>query len=147
MKVRLCVDPTAADVGTYTGSVVVTDPRFDTISVPATVRLQSTKTTWTAIVPPFLTIVAILFAVASIEARGPSEAFWSRYRTRLFGTQSFLALLPTLGAAYAAWVAQVANNPTWGADGLLSIGAFWLIGATAVTTATAILTTAAAGGS
>jgi hypothetical protein len=146
VKVTVCVDPRRSDVGTYSGFVVVTDPRFDTLSVPVTVRLQHSWTGWTVFVPALLAVVAVALAAASIEARGPSDEFLARYRKRVWGIQSLLAFLPAVGAAYAAWVAQVYNNPSWGADGIVSWGAFWLVAASAVTAATAVLTTSAAAG-
>jgi hypothetical protein len=146
VRVRLCVDPTIGDIGMYTGSVVVTDPRFDTMSVPVTVRLQQTWTGWTWPLPFLLSVAAVAIAIASVEAKGPTSKFTERFKARI-GVQSGLALLTTLGVAYAAWAAQVVRNPTWGADGVLSFGAFWLVGASAITAATAVLTTAAAAGS
>lgn len=147
VSVTLCVDPTTSDIGTYTGSVVITDPRFDTASIPVTIRLQQTWTGWTWPFPFLLSLVAVAIAVASVEAKGPTDGFKKRFVPRLLGVQSFLALLTTLGAAYAVWASQIVRNPTWGSDGVLSLGAFWLVGASAVTAATAVLATAATAGS
>ena len=118
IRLRICIDATDAQAGTYSGTVYISGPpgvSSTSIAITANIKTSECNFMLVVILGLILSFLLLLFKAAKDQKKG-SDSWPKAIRGRFTDAAFIASTAVALGAALVAMRAIYDSNPAWGAE-------------------------------